>query len=96
MVDPKYLVYGVVSILIGSFIFFTLFNNLFTPVNNAVVEINETFTCGLDDNCTATGDNPGFSTTGNLIVNMWSIIILALAIAPVGLGVALIYKAIKM
>lgn len=84
MVDAKYLVGGVVSILVGSFIFYTLLNSLFTPTNTAVTTVNSTL------------QTAGYTTEGDLIGTMWQVLILAFAIAPVGLGIALIYKAVKM
>lgn len=84
MVDMKYLIAGGVSLMIGVFVLFTLVNSLFETTDDSVTAIN-----------TTVGD-AGYTTEGELFLTSWQLLILALAIAPLGVGVAFIYKAIKL
>jgi TRAP-type C4-dicarboxylate transport system permease small subunit len=78
MVDVGKLTSGVVLVLVGVFVTFTLFNTLFGSTNLAATTLNGTMTTA------------GYSNEGNLVVQIWKIFLLAIPIGILGIGVKFI------
>jgi hypothetical protein len=84
MVEIGKMVGGIVLVLVGVYVAFTVFNTLFASTNTATTTLNGTMTTA------------GYSNEGNLVVQIWKIFLIAVPVGILGIGLKFLIDQLKM
>lgn len=79
----KLIISGIIMMTFGTFISYNFGNLLFPILNTSTSDLNETFNAN------------NLSVTGRLAYDMFSILIYGIVLSPLGLGLGMIWLAVK-